>query len=134
MPVVRHSLIGNNADTGLAGAPVGSPDADGNLIGDPAGGGVIDPLLGPLQDNGGLTFTHALLPGSSAIDAGSNPLGLLTDQRGEGFDRVDGPAADMGAFEGQMEPPIVTGVFVRGQQWDDQFASLHKPLGAPVGV
>ena len=29
-----------------------------------------DPLLGPLADNGGPTFTHALLPGSPAIDAG----------------------------------------------------------------
>src|SRR5262249_53764702 len=29
-----------------------------------------DPLLGPLQNNGGPTFTHALLPGSPAIDAG----------------------------------------------------------------
>src|SRR6266480_1594970 len=29
-----------------------------------------DPMLGPLQDNGGPTFTHALLPGSPAIDAG----------------------------------------------------------------
>ena len=29
-----------------------------------------DPLLGPLQNNGGPTLTHALLPGSPAIDAG----------------------------------------------------------------
>ncbi len=32
----------------------------------------INPLLGPLQDNGGTTFTHALLSGSPAIDAGDN--------------------------------------------------------------
>ena len=30
-----------------------------------------DPLLGPLQNNGGPTFTHALLPGSPGIDAGN---------------------------------------------------------------
>ena len=30
------------------------------------------PMLGPLQDNGGPTFTHALLPGSPAIDAGTD--------------------------------------------------------------
>src|SRR5262249_20072644 len=41
----------------------------------------IDPLLGPLQDNGGLTRTHALLPGSPALDAGHSG-GLSTDQRG----------------------------------------------------
>jgi hypothetical protein len=64
----------------------------GNLIG-------VDPLLGPLGSNGGPTRTHALLPGSIAINAGSNPLGLTTDQRGTGFPRVLGPAADMGAYE-----------------------------------
>ena len=41
----------------------------------------VNPLLGPLQDNGGPTFTHALLPGSPAIDAGRS-VGLTTDQRG----------------------------------------------------
>jgi hypothetical protein len=62
----------------------------------------VDPLLGPLQDNGGLSRTHALLPGSPAIDTGSNPLGLAYDQRGEGFPRVVEPAADMGAYEYQL--------------------------------
>jgi hypothetical protein len=42
-----------------------------------------------------------LLPGSPAINAGSNPLGLTTDQRGGGFPRVLGGAADMGAYEYQ---------------------------------
>src|SRR6266581_2106161 len=49
-----------------------------NLSSDNAGGYLTgpgdqintNPLLGPLQDNGGPTFTHALLPGSPAIDAG----------------------------------------------------------------
>lgn len=56
-----------------------------------------NPLLGPLQDNGGFTFTHALLPGSPAIDhADANDL--LTDQRG--VSRPVGPLArDIGAFE-----------------------------------
>ena len=44
-------------------------DNGGNLIGTFAS--PIDPLLGPLADNGGLTLTHALLFGSPAIDAGS---------------------------------------------------------------
>ncbi len=56
-------------------------------------------MLGPLAPNGGPTRTHALLPGSPAIDAGSNPLGLTTDQRGTGFPRVLGGTADMGAHE-----------------------------------
>ena len=69
-----------------------------------------DPRLGPLQDNGGPTFTHALLPGSTAIDKGRS-AGLTTDQRGTGFPRTfDDPAipnagggdgTDIGAFEVQ---------------------------------
>jgi hypothetical protein len=61
-----------------------------------------DPMLGPLQDNGGLTFTHALLPGSPAFNAGSNlliPAGVATDQRGTGFPRIGGGTVDIGAFE-----------------------------------
>ena len=57
-----------------------------------------DPLLGPLSDNGGATFTHALLSGSPAIDAGSSSV-LTTDQRGAGFPRLSGSAVDIGAFE-----------------------------------
>ena len=64
------------------------------------------PMLGPLQDNGGLTFTHALLTGSPAIDAGNpnfdpnafNPT-MLYDQRGPGDDRVGIVASTIGAFE-----------------------------------
>src|SRR5262249_37581050 len=69
----------------------------------------IDPLLGPLQDNGGPTFTHALLPGSPAIDAGNNVYATEWDQRGEGFPRIvgiidpDDPIIDIGAFEVQAD-------------------------------
>lgn len=62
------------------------------------GGGDIrntDPLLGPLGDNGGPTQTHALLPGSPAINAGEDEGGSATDQRG--FLRVG--TDDIGAFE-----------------------------------
>src|SRR6185369_10737031 len=44
--------------------------------------------LGPLQDNGGPTFTQALLCGSPAIDAGNNSGAPATDQRG--FARIVG--------------------------------------------
>ena len=57
-----------------------------------------DPQLGPLQNNGGFTLTTAVLPGSPAIDAGT-ANGNTTDQRGTGFQRVIGAAADIGAFE-----------------------------------
>lgn len=65
------------------------------------------PLLGPLADNGGPTLTHALMAGSPAIDAGANPGGLTTDQRGEGYARVSGEAADIGAFESQPLPDAI---------------------------
>jgi CSLREA domain-containing protein len=81
--------------------------------------GVTDPRLAPLANNGGLTMTHALLPGSRALDAGSNSLatnaGLSTDQRGPGFSRiVDGPDADttatvdIGAYEAQVSVEDIT--------------------------
>ena len=68
----------------------------------------VAPLLGPLAFNGGPTQTHALLPGSPAIDAGSNALAvdfgfpenpLVSDQRGDGFDRIVSGTVDIGAFE-----------------------------------
>ena len=59
----------------------------------------LDAGLGQLQDNGGATQTLALLEGSPAIDAGSNPNGLVNDQRGVGFDRTVGNGTDIGAFE-----------------------------------
>ncbi len=57
-----------------------------------------DPMLGPLADNGGFTRTHALLPGSSAVDAGGvNSTCEDTDQRG--VTRPQGTACDIGAYE-----------------------------------
>jgi predicted outer membrane repeat protein len=68
----------------------------------------IDPLLGPLQDNGGPTATMALLPRSVAIDHGDPAFDpnafatpLMTDQRGAL--RVDNGRLDIGAYE--SEPP-----------------------------
>lgn len=55
------------------------------------------PLLGPLQDNGGSTETHAPLPGSPAIDAGTNVGCPATDQRG--VLRPQNFVCDMGAVE-----------------------------------
>lgn len=58
-----------------------------------------DPLLGSLDNYGGPTLTMPPDPGSPAIDAGSNPLGLAFDQRGDGFPRENGGGVDIGAFE-----------------------------------
>jgi hypothetical protein len=72
----------------------------------------IDPLLGPLQNNGGHTLTHALLPGSPAIDKGRR-FHLTADQRGHhrphDFASIPnapgGDGTDIGAFE--LDVPIL---------------------------
>ena len=84
-----HTITGANNLITSANAPL----PEGTLTG--------DPMLAPLADNGGATLTHALLAGSPAIDTGNNAASLDTDQRGEGFVRVSGAAADIGAFEAQ---------------------------------
>jgi hypothetical protein len=58
-----------------------------------------DPRLAPLANNGGPTWTHALLSDSPAIDRGSNLYRFRYDQRGPCFLRVKGVRADIGAFE-----------------------------------
>lgn len=72
-------------------------------------------VVGPLDDNGGPTMTHALLEvaGNPAIDAGNQAAcdDLDNDQRGEGFPRtVDGDlddtaTCDVGAVELQVLDP-----------------------------
>jgi hypothetical protein len=97
--VLHNTLIARNfrGATGTTRDDVfGNPGGDYNLIGDGSGmtgltNGVngnlvgsadmpIDPLLGPLQDNGGPTKTHALLSGSPAIDAGNNAYATVAVQ------------------------------------------------------
>jgi hypothetical protein len=67
-----------------------------------------DLKLGPLQNNGGPTETHALLPGSLAIDqiaeadcVDADGAPLTTDQRGEPRPETGGTMCDVGAFEVQ---------------------------------
>jgi len=97
-----HSLGYNlSSDSGVNNIYSGAGDltATGDQIN-------TEPMLGPLQDNGGPTFTHALLPGSVAIDAG-DPNFMSPpdyDQRGPGFSRVYNGLLDVGAFEVQPTP------------------------------
>ncbi|MGH7644011.1 MAG: choice-of-anchor Q domain-containing protein, partial [Gemmatimonadales bacterium] len=113
---VRNSLIAGNHDRGaerncgatltsqghnLIRAHPGTPcviqgDTTGNITD-------RDPLLGPLTDNRGPTPTHALLPGSPAIDAGDPAVCAATDQRGVA--RPQGDRCDIGAYEAGGPPP-----------------------------
>ncbi len=86
-----------------------------------------NPLLGPLQDNGGATQTHALLPGSPALDKGAAATDpttnqpLMTDQRGLSrpvnlavMNADGGNGSDIGAYEHQcaaltLTPPTLPG-------------------------
>ena len=100
---LKGSILAGNTGT------VSAPDCGGvltsqghNLIGNPAGCTISNqqptdivgpnPGLGPLADNGGPTQTHALTPGSLAIDAGP-PDAPPTDQRGVPR------STDIGAYE-----------------------------------
>lgn len=77
---MANSIVRTNAGTDLEAAPVGTPDANGNMIGTPAQ--PIDPLLADLAANGATTKTHLPLSGSPAIDAGHTDRGFLFGQRG----------------------------------------------------
>ena len=92
----------------LIGKVDGSTGVAAGTNGDQAGSASepIDPLLGPLAENGGRTPTHSLLPGSPAIDSGKS-FGRRKDQRGSQrpYDfkttpkAPGGDKADIGSFE-----------------------------------
>jgi hypothetical protein len=104
----------------------------GALVTLPADTIELDPLLGPLQFNGGITRTHALGAGSPAVDAGSNDSNLPNDQRGSLFPRVAGQGPDIGAFEQQGAPTGVmpTAVPALSSWFTGWLALLAAALGA----
>lgn len=93
-------------------------DLSGNVLGLPA-------MVGPLAMNGGPTETHALLPGSPALDAGNPilpggapPACAATDQRAVG--RPHGDGCDLGAVEqGYVITNCGNGTVDGGEQCDD---------------
>jgi hypothetical protein len=150
-------MVGSNVSPASANNLIGAEKTgsltngtNGNIVGTPAS--PINPMFGPLQNNGGPTETMALLPGSPAIGAGSVSLAvdangnpLTTDQRGAGYQRtvtVNGnPTVDIGAFQTQQVPTStsVTSTFdpsVSGQSVT--FTVTVSPLaphgGTPAGT
>ena len=113
---VSNSIIAENTGGNCSG--ITSIVSGGNNLDDDTTCGLtaagdlsgVSPLLGPLADNGGTTLTHALLPGSPAIDAGNDATCLALDQRN--IVRPQGPHCDIGAYElipaGAMPTPTHT--------------------------
>ncbi len=143
---IANTIVATNT------APTG-PDVDGNvaskgynLIGNSSGGSGfvatdlldVNPVLGPLQSNGGPTETMALLPGSPAIAAGSValiPPGITTDQRGSA--RIVNGTVDIGAFESRGFTITVTSGNKQRSAIDTAFAAplvvtVSSPYGEPV--
>jgi uncharacterized repeat protein (TIGR01451 family) len=144
---IRNTLVVNTP--GAVGDLSGNFNSQGNnLIGKADGstgfaigdklGTVASPLnalLAPLGNYDGPTQTHALLPGSPAIDAGNNCVTdlvhcsdanipqLTTDQRG--FTRFAGSSVDIGAFESR-------GFTIAATSGTPQSAVINTAFGAPL--
>jgi predicted outer membrane repeat protein len=137
LPVLHNTLIAGNfrGATGTTRDDVSGaldPNGDYNLIGDGSGmtglsNGVngnqvgsasipINPLLGPLQDNGGPTFTHALMPGSPALNAGDPSQLGVADQRGV----LRSGGVNIGAYEASASAFVLTvpGTATAGTSFD----------------
>ena len=122
--VASHNLIGDaNYSGGIQNG------VNGNIVG-------VSPLLGPLRNNGGPTMTHALLPGSPAINAGDNCVltengcgignpALPTDQRG----LPRNGTVDIGAFERQPNEPSTSAPFDYDGDGKSDY-SVYRPADA----
>ncbi len=95
-PSSANNLIGSSSTNNILNG------VNNNLVGSTVN--PLDPVLGPLADNGGSTPTHALLDGSPALNTGNNNIVERfdsvfenVDQRGE--NRIEDGTVDIGAFE-----------------------------------
>ena len=148
--VITNSIVASNTAGGtgpdILSVSGSTLDIDYSLIGNTSGSGItagtgtanlldIDPLLGPLADNGGPTLTHALLAGSPALDAGDPSIAFNAtefDQRGAPFARVAGGRIDIGAFELQNVPSTNSADFDTDGDIDGaDFLAWQRGFGTP---
>lgn len=137
MLTLKNSIVANSLSASNCSGAVTSISHNldsGNSCGFVTPGDIrnTDPKLGPLADNGGPTYTHALRPGSPAIDAGDANGCPPTDQRGA--TRPQGAGCDIGAYEfgatvlsvsspAEIKPPALPSVEVG--RW------LDRPPASP---
>lgn len=104
---IRNTIVANSTGGQIAGSGTITSNAknlvEGGCTGCAAGDLTADPNLGALADNGGDSYTHALLTGSVAIDAAATADAPATDQRG--ITRPQGTTADIGSYELETAPP-----------------------------
>ena len=109
---IGNSILNGGSPENISTATVTShgynvcSDDGGGFLNSPGDQINTNPMIGPLQDNGGPTLTHALLPGSPAINAGDPNFTPppFNDQRGAPFVRVFNGRIDIGSFEVQIPP------------------------------
>lgn len=89
-----------------------------------------DPLLAPLADNGGETYTHALLPASPAVDAGNDTVCSSEPVNNQDQREVTRPLdgnndgefhCDIGAFEAE-------GAYLSIQKSGPEYAAVNTPI------
>jgi hypothetical protein len=131
-PSLVSEGVGNGIDsaTGVKNLIRGETGFTGEIVSN------ADPLLGPLQNNGGLTRTRSIAPPSQAVDAGEPvPTNVVIDQRG--VPRVNqGIATDLGAFEflvPVIPPPPIPPAQLSGFVYvDDDDDGVKDPGEAPI--
>jgi hypothetical protein len=126
---IKNSIVASSGAGGNCANSGGTFTALGKNFDTDGTGAALDPdfmqvtpaqlNLGPLQNNGGPTQTHALLAGSVAINAVTDCTGVgsgavTSDQRG--ISRPQGAACDVGAFEFVNTAPTINAVAVTRQQ------------------
>jgi hypothetical protein len=145
---VGHTIFNRGSNgfcfaSGASGSSIATViDRGYNLVSDLSGSGILtnttdqlhtDPVLGPLQDNGGPTFTHAITTNSPAWNKGDPNFVPPPDfdQRGPDFLRLSSCALDIGAYELQItnvcnNPPVAvcTNVIVAAGSYCTASASV----------
>lgn len=164
LPSLLNDIDGKNVALGSSNNLVSDPGSagglvegvSGNLLGDGLGSALPFGLLisdGTTELHGGNTSIYALAAGSRAIDAGSNTFAttpgddglpgtgdagetaLLSDQRGQPFDRIFAGTTDIGAYERQVMSPAFFVVTVTTDEvdYDNDDVSLREAINSANG-